>query len=159
MDECLALADLGASINLMPLSVWKKLSLPELTPTCMTLELADRSISQPIGIAEDVSVKVGKFQFLADFVVVDFDADPRVPLILGRSFLKTRRALIDVYEGELTLRVGKEAETDIQEKDKKKAKNKQNRARNGKDKVKSKPKSVKVKKSTGKSTPKKSKVK
>ncbi|GJX52082.1 reverse transcriptase domain-containing protein [Tanacetum coccineum] len=111
MDECLALADLGASINLMPLSVWKKLSLPELTPTCMTLELADRSISQPIGIAEDVDVKVGKFQFPADFVIVDFDADPRVPLILGRSFLKTGRALIDVYEGELTLRVGKEAVT------------------------------------------------
>ncbi|GKB20322.1 reverse transcriptase domain-containing protein [Tanacetum coccineum] len=111
MDECLALADLGASINLMPLSVWKMLSLSELTPTCMTLELADRSISQPIGIAEDVDVKVGKFQFPTDFVVVDFDADPRVPLILGRSFLKTGRALIDVYEGELTLRVGKEAVT------------------------------------------------
>ncbi|GJV97298.1 reverse transcriptase domain-containing protein, partial [Tanacetum coccineum] len=111
MDECLALADLGASINLMPLSVWKKLSLPELTPTCMTLELADRSITQPIGIAEDVDVKVGKFQFPADFVVVDFDADPRVPLILRRSFLKTGRALIDVYEGELTLRVRKEAVT------------------------------------------------
>ncbi|GJV93778.1 reverse transcriptase domain-containing protein [Tanacetum coccineum] len=111
MDECLALADLGASINLMPLSVWKKLSLPKLTPTCMTLELVDRSISQPIGIAEDVYVKVGKFKFLADFVVVDFDADPRVPLIPERSFLKTGRALIDVYEGELTLRVGKEAVT------------------------------------------------
>ncbi|GJW98477.1 reverse transcriptase domain-containing protein [Tanacetum coccineum] len=111
MDECLALADLGASINLMPLSVWKNLSLPELTPTYMTLEIADRSISQSIGIAEDVYVKVGKFQFSADFVVVDFNADPRVPLILGRSFLKTRRALIDIYEGELTLRVGKEAVT------------------------------------------------
>ncbi|GKD26145.1 reverse transcriptase domain-containing protein, partial [Tanacetum coccineum] len=61
MDECLALADLGASINLMPLSVWKKLSLSELTPTCMTLELVDRSITQPIGIAEDVYVKVGKY--------------------------------------------------------------------------------------------------
>ncbi|GJW75206.1 reverse transcriptase domain-containing protein [Tanacetum coccineum] len=89
MDVCLALAYLGASINLMPLSVWKKLSLPELTPTCMTLELADRSISRQIGVVEDVSVKVGKFHFPADFVVVDFDADPRVPLILGRSFLKT----------------------------------------------------------------------
>ncbi|GJV20368.1 reverse transcriptase domain-containing protein [Tanacetum coccineum] len=111
MEECLALADLGASINLMPLSVWKKLSLPELTPTCMTLELADRSITKPIGIAEDVYLKVGKFKFPADFVVVDFDADPRVPLILGRSFLKTGRALIDVYEDELTLRVGKEAVT------------------------------------------------
>ncbi|GKF20869.1 reverse transcriptase domain-containing protein, partial [Tanacetum coccineum] len=109
MDECLALADFGASINLMPLSVWKKLSLPELTPTCMTLEIADRSITQPISIAEDVDVKVGKFQFPADFVVIDFDADPRVPLILWRSFLKTGRALIDVYKGKLTLRVGKEA--------------------------------------------------
>ncbi|GKE20730.1 reverse transcriptase domain-containing protein, partial [Tanacetum coccineum] len=108
MEECLALADLGASINLMPLSMWKRLSLPELTPTCMTLELADRSITKPIGIAEDVYLKVGKFKFLADFVVVEFDADPRVPLILGRSFLKTGRALIDVYEGELTLHVGKE---------------------------------------------------
>ncbi|GKB20155.1 reverse transcriptase domain-containing protein [Tanacetum coccineum] len=111
MDECLALADFSASINLMPLSVWKKLSLPELIPTCMTLELADRSITKPIGIAEDVYLKVGKFKFPADFVVVDFDADPRVPLILGRSFLKTGHALIDVYEGELTLRVGKEAVT------------------------------------------------
>ncbi|GJT18014.1 reverse transcriptase domain-containing protein [Tanacetum coccineum] len=111
MDECLALADLGASINLMPLSVWKMLSLSELTPTCMTLELADRSISQPIGIAEDVNVKVGKFQFPADFVVVDFDVDPRIPLILERSFLKTGCVLIDVYEGELTLHVGKEAVT------------------------------------------------
>ncbi|GJV12347.1 reverse transcriptase domain-containing protein [Tanacetum coccineum] len=111
MGECLALADLGASINLMPLSVWKKLSLPELTPICMTLELADPSITQPIGIAKDVDVKVGKFKFPTDFVVVDFDADPRVPLISGRSFLKTGCALIDVYEGELTLRVGKEAIT------------------------------------------------
>nr|GEV22698.1 reverse transcriptase domain-containing protein [Tanacetum cinerariifolium] len=80
MDECLALADLGASINLMPLSVWNKLSLPELSPTCMTLELADRSVSRPVGVAEDV-------------------------------FVKTGHALIDVYEGELTLCVGKESVT------------------------------------------------
>nr|GEV14236.1 reverse transcriptase domain-containing protein [Tanacetum cinerariifolium] len=106
-----ALADLGTSINLTPLSVWNKLSLPDLSPTCMTLELADRLISHPVGVAKDVFVKVGTFHFLADFVVVDFDADPRVPLILGRSFLKTRKALIDVFEGELTLRVGKEAIT------------------------------------------------
>nr|GEX51365.1 reverse transcriptase domain-containing protein [Tanacetum cinerariifolium] len=109
--ECLALADLGASINLMPLSVWNKLSLPDLTPMCMTLELADRLISHPVRVAEDVYVKVGAFHFLADFVVVDFDADPQVPLILGRSFLKTERDLIDVFEGKLTLRVGKEAIT------------------------------------------------
>nr|GEX59881.1 reverse transcriptase domain-containing protein [Tanacetum cinerariifolium] len=109
--ECLALADLGASINLMPFFVWKKLSLPDLTPTYMTLELADRSISRPVRVAEDVYVKVGSFHFSADFIVVDFDADPRVPLTLGRSFLKTGRALIDVFEGELTLHVGKEAIT------------------------------------------------
>ncbi|GKA13660.1 reverse transcriptase domain-containing protein [Tanacetum coccineum] len=111
MDECLALTDLGASINLMPFSMWKKLNLPNLNLTCMTLELADRSISRPIGIAKDVNVKVGVFQFPADFVVVDFKPDPRVPLILGRYFLKTSRALIDVYEGELTLRVDNEAIT------------------------------------------------
>nr|GEY86120.1 DNA-directed DNA polymerase [Tanacetum cinerariifolium] len=111
MDECLALADLGASINLMTLSVWKELALPELTPTCMTLELANRSVSKPIGIAKDVSVKVGMFHFLADFVVVDFKPDPRVSLILERCFLKTGRALIDVHKGELTLRIGNEAIT------------------------------------------------
>nr|GEV13399.1 reverse transcriptase domain-containing protein [Tanacetum cinerariifolium] len=111
MAECLALADLGASINLMPLSVWNKLFLPNFSPMCMTLELVDRSISHPVGVTEDVFVKVGTFHFLADLVIVDFDADPRVPLILGRSFLKTRRALIDVFEGELTLRVSKEAIT------------------------------------------------
>nr|GFD03041.1 reverse transcriptase domain-containing protein [Tanacetum cinerariifolium] len=76
MDECQALADLGASINLMPFLVWKGLSLPELTPTCMTLELADRSVSKPIGIAKDVSFKVGVFHFPADFVAVDFEPDP-----------------------------------------------------------------------------------
>ncbi|GJR44829.1 reverse transcriptase domain-containing protein [Tanacetum coccineum] len=88
INTCNALADLGASINLMPYSVWKDLSLPELTPTCMTLELADRSITEPIGIAKDVRLMVGKFQFPADFVVVDFEA----------------RALIDVYGEQITLR-------------------------------------------------------
>nr|GEV46890.1 reverse transcriptase domain-containing protein [Tanacetum cinerariifolium] len=87
------------------------LLLPELTPTCMTLELADRSVSKPIGIAKDVSFKVGVFHFLADFVVVDFEPDPRVPLVLGRCFLKTDRALIDVHKGELTLRIGNKAIT------------------------------------------------
>ncbi|GJU22417.1 reverse transcriptase domain-containing protein [Tanacetum coccineum] len=77
MDVCHALADLGASINLMNLSIWKNPSLPDLTPTRMTLELADRSITYPKGLAEDVFVKVGKFHFPTDFVVVDFEADPR----------------------------------------------------------------------------------
>nr|GFB55175.1 reverse transcriptase domain-containing protein [Tanacetum cinerariifolium] len=89
----------------------QRLSLPELTPTCMTLELADRSISKPIGIAKDVSFKVGVFHFPANFAVVDFEADPRVPIILGRCFLKTSRALIDVHKGELTLRIRNEAIT------------------------------------------------
>ncbi|GJU02972.1 reverse transcriptase domain-containing protein [Tanacetum coccineum] len=101
MEACLALANLGASINLMPLSVWKKLSLPELTPTCMTLKLADRSITKPIGIAEDVYLKVGKFKFPADFVVVDFDADPRLTEStslkwLVRSILKKFSGFSDV---------------------------------------------------------------
>nr|GEV43888.1 reverse transcriptase domain-containing protein [Tanacetum cinerariifolium] len=102
---------LGASINLMPFSMWEALSLSELTLTCMTLELADRLVSKLIGIAKDVSFKVGVFHFLADFVVVDFEPDPRVPLILERCFLKTGRALIDVHNGELTLCIGNEAIT------------------------------------------------
>ncbi|GKA44012.1 reverse transcriptase domain-containing protein [Tanacetum coccineum] len=111
LDDCLALADLGASINLMPLSVWKKLSLSELTLTRMTLELANRSVAYPVDVAEDVFVKVGKFHFPADFVVVDYHVDPRVPLILRRPFLRTARALIDVHGEELTLRVNDEAIT------------------------------------------------
>ncbi|GKD72307.1 reverse transcriptase domain-containing protein, partial [Tanacetum coccineum] len=73
LEECMALADLGASINLMPLSVWKMLMLPELVPPCMTLELANRSVAYPAGIAEGIFVQVGKFTFPADFVVVDYD--------------------------------------------------------------------------------------
>nr|GFB40251.1 reverse transcriptase domain-containing protein [Tanacetum cinerariifolium] len=110
-DECLALANLGASINLMPLSIWKKLYFPELTSTQMILELADRSTTRPAGITEDVFEKVGKFHFPIDFVVVDYVVDPRVPLILGRPFLRIGRALIDVYGEELTLRVDDEAIT------------------------------------------------
>nr|GEU29537.1 reverse transcriptase domain-containing protein [Tanacetum cinerariifolium] len=89
----------------------EKLGDPELTPTQMTLELADRSITCPKGVAKDVFVKVGKFHFPTDFVVVDFEADPRVPLILVRSFLRTSRALIDVYGEEITLGVNDESVT------------------------------------------------
>nr|GEW04549.1 reverse transcriptase domain-containing protein [Tanacetum cinerariifolium] len=109
--EKIPLADLGASINLMPLSIWKKLRLPTLNNTKMVLELADRTISKPTGVAENVFVKVGKFYFLVDFVVLDFIADPRVPLILGRPFLSTAHALIDVYEREITLRHGEQSLT------------------------------------------------
>nr|GEU63820.1 reverse transcriptase domain-containing protein [Tanacetum cinerariifolium] len=103
-DNCLALADLGASINLMPLSIWKNLKLPTLNDIKMVLELADRTISKPTGVAENMFVKVGKFYFPADFVVLDFIANPRVSLIFGRPFLSTAHALIDIYEGEIILR-------------------------------------------------------
>nr|GEY96516.1 hypothetical protein [Tanacetum cinerariifolium] len=106
--KCKALADLGASINLMSLSVWKRLGLPEFIPTRMTLELANRAICTPAGIARDVFVPVGKFTFPADFVIVDYASDPRVPLILGRPFLRTPRALIDVHGKEMILRDGDE---------------------------------------------------
>nr|GFA35316.1 reverse transcriptase domain-containing protein [Tanacetum cinerariifolium] len=88
----------------MPLLIWKKLKLPTLNDTKMVLELAGRTIRKPTGVAKNVFVKVGKFYFLADFVVLDFITDPRVSLILRRPFLSTAHALIDVYEGEIILR-------------------------------------------------------
>nr|GEY42651.1 reverse transcriptase domain-containing protein [Tanacetum cinerariifolium] len=96
-DNCLALADLWARINLMPLSIWKKFRLLTLNDTKMVLELANRTISKPTGVAENVFVKVGKFYFPADFVVLDFIADLRVPLILKRPFLRER----DFYSEEI----------------------------------------------------------
>nr|GEV33261.1 reverse transcriptase domain-containing protein [Tanacetum cinerariifolium] len=119
--ECLALADLGASINLMPLSIWKKLSLPELTPTRMILELADRSTTRPAGIAEDVFVKVGKTgRALIDVYSKELTLrvdDEAITFIVGQTSkysyndAETGRALIDVYSKELTLRVDDEAIT------------------------------------------------
>ncbi|GJS09950.1 reverse transcriptase domain-containing protein [Tanacetum coccineum] len=108
LDRTSALADSGASINLLPHSIYKQLRLEALTPTRMTLELANRSVTHPMGIAEDVVVRVDGFTFLADFVVVNFQPDPRVPIILGRPFLRTAKSLINLYEEKLTLRVGKE---------------------------------------------------
>ncbi|GJT44240.1 reverse transcriptase domain-containing protein [Tanacetum coccineum] len=99
--KCKALADLGASINLMPFSVYTKLGLPALQSTRMTLELANCSLCVPKGIARDVLVPVGRFTFPADFVVVDFECNYQVPLILGRPFLRTARVLIDVHGEEL----------------------------------------------------------
>ena len=103
------LCDSGASINLMPLSVVQRLSLGEFTPTTIILQMADRSMAQPKGVLEDVLVKVGKFIFLVDFVVMKMEEDNEVPLSLGRPLLATGAALIDVQKGELTLRVGNEA--------------------------------------------------
>nr|GEX89648.1 reverse transcriptase domain-containing protein [Tanacetum cinerariifolium] len=110
-DNFLALADLGASIILMPLSIWKKLRLQTLNDTKMVLELAGRTISKPTGVAENVFVKVAKFYFLVDFVVLDFIADPRIPLILGRPFLCTAHAIINVHEKEIILRQDKQSLT------------------------------------------------
>ena len=104
-----ALCDSGANINLMPLSVVQRLSLGELTSTTITLQMADRLMAQPEGILEDVLVKVGKFIFPVDFVIMQMEEDTQVPLLLGRPFLATEAALIDVQKGELTLRVGDEA--------------------------------------------------
>ena len=100
--------DFGASINLIPLSVVKKLSLRKLTPTTMTLQMADRSMAQLEGILEDVLIKVGKFIFPMDFVVIDIKEDKQIPLLQGRPFLAIGAALIDVKKGELTLIVGEE---------------------------------------------------
>jgi len=106
-----ALADLGASINLMPYSMFVRLGLKEMSPTRMSISLADRSIKYPVGIVENVLVKVDKFVFPADFVILDMEADERVPLILGRSFLRTAKTIIHVFEGRITLRVGDESVT------------------------------------------------
>ena len=93
----------------MPLLVLKRMSLGELTPTAMTLQMADRSMVQPEGILEDVLIKVGKFIFPVDFVVMNIEEDKQFPLLLGRPFLATGAALIDVKKGEITLRVRDEA--------------------------------------------------
>ncbi|XP_062075995.1 uncharacterized protein LOC133780137 [Humulus lupulus] len=100
-----ALCDLGASINLMPMSIFKKLGIGEARPTTVTLQLADRSMAHPEGKIEDVLVQVDKFILPADFIILDYEADREVPIILGRPFLATGRTLIDVQNGELTMRV------------------------------------------------------
>ncbi|XP_031131727.1 uncharacterized protein LOC116033113 [Ipomoea triloba] len=104
-----ALADLGASINLMPFALYRKLNLGTLKPTRMYIQLADRSTKYPRGIVEDILVRVDKFIFPVEFVILDMDPDVEIPLILGRPFLATARALIDVGEGKLVIRVGDES--------------------------------------------------
>ncbi|GKA02312.1 reverse transcriptase domain-containing protein [Tanacetum coccineum] len=108
--SCNALADLGANINLMPYSLYAKLSLETLKPTKISLRLADRSFQYPIGIAENMLVEVGKFTFPVDFVILEME-DCKVPLILGRPFLHTADAVIHVKQKQLNLRVGTERMT------------------------------------------------
>ncbi|GJS23772.1 reverse transcriptase domain-containing protein [Tanacetum coccineum] len=106
-----ALADLGASINLMPHSLFRRLGISKLKPTRMSIQLADRSIKYPIGVSENLLVKVSKFIFLVEFIVLEIDEDELVLIILGRPFLATARAVIDVHEGKLSLRVRSETIT------------------------------------------------
>ncbi|GKC98730.1 reverse transcriptase domain-containing protein [Tanacetum coccineum] len=108
-DRTNALADFGASINRLPNYIYKQLGLEALKPTwneTRACYVPLRSVTHPMGIAEDVVVRVNGFTFFANFVVVNFEPDPRVPIILGRPFLRTAKALIDLYEETLTLRVG-----------------------------------------------------
>src|SRR4051812_41789003 len=103
-----ALCDLGASVNLMPYSLFVKLGIGEVKPTTISLQLADRSIVYPRGIIEDMLIKVEHFIFPVDFVVLDMEEDRNIPLILGRPFLRTARTIIDVVEGKLIMRLGEE---------------------------------------------------
>ncbi|XP_042012022.1 uncharacterized protein LOC121760412 [Salvia splendens] len=101
-----ALCDLGASINLMPLSFFRKMKIGTLKPTTITLQMTDRTVTYPKGIVEDVLVMVHDFIFPVNFVVLDMEEDVNVPLILGRPFLAMGKALIDIAKGELTLHMG-----------------------------------------------------
>ncbi|PHT46147.1 hypothetical protein CQW23_15305 [Capsicum baccatum] len=108
LDFAKALCDLGASINLMPLSIYKKLGLGDPTPTNMRLVMGDRSVKRPVGILNDVLVKVSSFIFPADFVILDCKEDSEVPIILGRPFLATGSVLIDMKDNELLFRINDE---------------------------------------------------
>ncbi|KAL7599102.1 hypothetical protein Lser_V15G22613 [Lactuca serriola] len=101
-----ALADSGASVNLMPYSFFKKLDLPEPRPIRMAIHLANKTVTFPRGICEDLLVKVDKLVFPADFIILDMEADPQVPIILGRPLLNTTSAIVDMRDSKLTLRVG-----------------------------------------------------
>ncbi|GJS03815.1 hypothetical protein Tco_0320323, partial [Tanacetum coccineum] len=103
-----ALVDLGASVSVMPLSIYLNLGLGELAHTKLTVELADRNMKYSKGITENVLVGIGKFTFPVDFIILDVPEDIKVPLILERPFLSIARAKIDVYKRKITLRVGKE---------------------------------------------------
>jgi len=96
------LCDLGSSVSLMPYSIFNRLSLGELTPTNISLQLADHSIKYPLGVLEDVMIKVGDFYVPIDFVILDMAKDSRTQIILGRPFLATTGCKIDVKEGKIT---------------------------------------------------------
>ena len=103
-----ALCDLGASISVMPLSICKKLEMGELRPTKMFVQLADRSVKYPVGILENVPVRIGQFYIPTDFIIMDIIEDSVTPIILGRPFLAIDGAIIDIKKGRLTFEVGEE---------------------------------------------------
>ena len=103
-----ALCNIGASISVMPLSICKRLNMGELRPTKMSVQLADRSIKYPVDILENVPVRVGQFYIPTDFIIMDIKEDASTPIILGRPFLATAGAIIDVKRGKLTFEVGEE---------------------------------------------------
>ncbi|GJX36794.1 putative reverse transcriptase domain-containing protein [Tanacetum coccineum] len=103
-----ALVDLGASVSVVPLLTFLNLGLGELAHTKLTVELVDRTVKYSKGIAENVLVRIGKFTFLIDFIILDMPEDIKVPLILRKPFFSTTRAKIDVYKRKITLRVGEE---------------------------------------------------
>ncbi|GKB05297.1 reverse transcriptase domain-containing protein [Tanacetum coccineum] len=106
--SCNALADLGASINLMPYSLYAKISLETLKPTKISVRLADKSFQYPVRIVENMLVEVGKFTFPADFVILEMEEDSKVPIILERPFLHTVDAVVRVKQKQLNLGVGTE---------------------------------------------------
>nr|GEY82938.1 hypothetical protein [Tanacetum cinerariifolium] len=103
-----AFVDLGASISVMPFSTYTNIGLGDLAHTRLTIELVDRTIKHPRGIAEDVLVRSGKFIFSIDFIILDILEDDDVPLILGRPFLSIAHEKIDVFKRKITLRIGEE---------------------------------------------------
>ena len=103
-----ALCNLGASVSLMPLSIFEKLKLGDMRPTKMSLQLADRLVKFPVGMLENIHVRIGQFYILTDFIIMDIKEDSNIPIILGRPFLATAGAIIDVKKGKLTFEVGEE---------------------------------------------------
>ncbi|XP_058003695.1 uncharacterized protein LOC131180099 [Hevea brasiliensis] len=103
-----ALCDLRASVSLMPLCICEKLNVGELRPITISLQLANRSVKYPVGILENIPIKVGKFFIPVDFIILEMEEDVQIPIILGRPFLATAGAIIDIKNGRLTLKMGDE---------------------------------------------------
>ena len=104
-----ALRDIGASVSLMPYSIYNKINIGDLKPTTMCLSMADKSIKYPLGVLENIPTKVGKFIILADFVVMDMEEDPKIPILLGRPFLVITGVVIHMKNGKIKMEVNDES--------------------------------------------------